>query len=508
MTFYSRQGVYQIVFLLIFVALNTILYVSAEKQSNPEYDTDSPTYLNAADGQRYWGVSLNLVENGTFSIPGSDQVPLEHGPIPALIFYVPIKLAGLNNATVFIVVIQCAMLFAIGLLARPLANPYPVNKDLLQGLLIFNPNLIGLAHHAQSDLIFAFIFSCTLYFLSRCIERPNFARKIDYCMIGFLCGCLLLTRPASVPYVFVLPFLLLLSMFVRRRTKNIDWALILRYLGLGAIITGIIIAPWMARNHVINSSTFLENRQASRTCLDSYDLLLYAKTGKDFDQRASLSCKVVSSYFKSVGRPDCYRGLLGYCDDASITINQITPLTETINSADGTSCKSLQLKACMSAILDEKFTTIAKAYFSGWSALMIGGSTSNIATYLGFHPPSYQRKNYYSTPTIAELSSYVLIMIRENLSYFLFFFTFTGFALISRLIGIVGLISVIRSKSSYPYTLFYCLSITCFLFTYMFVGLSRYRAPLEPMLMLFAAAGIGQCISIVKQYTRKNKLRN
>ena len=74
--------------------------------------------------------------------------------------------------------------------------------------------------------------------------------------------------------------------------------------------------------------------------------------------------------------------------------------------------------------------------------------------------------------------------------------------------GIVGLISVIRSKSSHPYTLFYCLTIFCFLLTYMFVGISRYRAPLEPMLMLFAAAGIGQCISIVKQYTRKKKLRN
>ena len=499
--------------------LNTFLYIFAEKQSNSEYDTNSPTYLNTADGQRYWGVSLNLVENGTFSIPGSDQVSLQHGPIPALIFYAPIKLVGLNNAAVLIVAIQCAMLFTIGCLARSLATPYSANKNLLQGLIIFNPNLIGLAHHAQSDLIFAFIFSLVLYFISRCIERPDISRKFDYCMIGLFCGCLVLTRAAAMPYVLVLPFLLLLSIFLRRNTKDIDWVQILRRLALGVVITGLTIAPWYVRNYVVYDSLLLEREQTLKTCLDNYDVLLYVKYRKGFDERALLSREAISSYLESVSRPDCHTKPIdnsNYISNTTIdnsnyisnTISHNGPLSETMKSASRTSCTSLRTKACLSAILNEGFPTIAKAYLSGWGTLMISGSTSNIASYLGFHPPNYQRNIYYSVLSFTELSSHLHIMIKQNYSYFLFFFACTGFAVVSRLAGIPGLVTVIRSKSFLPYTLFYCLTIFCFLLTYMFVGISRYRAPLEPLLMLFAAVGITQCRTIVKQYSRKKKLRN
>ena len=192
----------QILFLFVFVAFNAFLYFL----SVPVYEKGemlSPTYKYAADGQRYWGAAVNLAERGEFVIrtagpkiyysyqekkPPTADLPLAKaanisrqartvreepltraGPLPALVFSIPMKLVGFERAAVVIVSLQCALLFATGLLARSLAGPFRSNGNLVQGLLIFNPNLISLAHHAQSEIIFVFLFTSILWFCSKYI---------------------------------------------------------------------------------------------------------------------------------------------------------------------------------------------------------------------------------------------------------------------------------------------------------------------------------------------------
>ena len=136
----------QITFLATFVFANFILYLNAEFVTTDE-EVLHPTYAGAADGQRYWGVARNLVERGTFEYEhklGAYSQLVRGGPLPALLFAVPIKLIGFEAAPMLIVVIQCVLLYAIGLLSRYLAGllPIKVNKNLLQGLVIFNAPVI------------------------------------------------------------------------------------------------------------------------------------------------------------------------------------------------------------------------------------------------------------------------------------------------------------------------------------------------------------------------------
>ena len=167
----ARQIWVQALFLVGFVVINSIVFLASESNvvNGQSYH---PTFWNASDSQRYWSVAINLVEKGSFTMSTAGDEPLKRaGPLPALVFAVPIALAGFKESAVWIIIIQCGMLFGAGLLGRTLGVPYGANKNILQGVLIFNPNLISLAHHAQSDFIFMFL--CILFLFLMVVTRSS-----------------------------------------------------------------------------------------------------------------------------------------------------------------------------------------------------------------------------------------------------------------------------------------------------------------------------------------------
>ena len=115
-------------------------------------------------GGAYGGTAINLAEKGEFSISTASDEPLSRaGPLPALVFSLPIMLVGFDKAPVLIVGFQCALLLIMGWLAGQITPGKQETKDLAQLLVMFNPNLVGLAHHAQSDLMFSFFLAVMLF---------------------------------------------------------------------------------------------------------------------------------------------------------------------------------------------------------------------------------------------------------------------------------------------------------------------------------------------------------
>ena len=119
----------QLLFIFLFVVINTTLFVnSVDSTPYPDGPYLNATYHSAADGQRYWGVALNLIEKGEFSIPqlwdSRPDTPLARsGPLSPLIFALFIKLSGFDNAPLFIVIFQCGLLYVMSHLGRRLAVP-------------------------------------------------------------------------------------------------------------------------------------------------------------------------------------------------------------------------------------------------------------------------------------------------------------------------------------------------------------------------------------------------
>ena len=138
----------QVVLIALFTLANIILFLaSTDARPYPGGPLLNATYHAAADGQRYWNVAINLAEKQTFTVaPLWDSRPelplIRSGPLPALVFAVPIKLVGFENAPIFIVSFQCFLLYMTSFFSRGLTSPFAVNKTFLQCLVLFNPNLI------------------------------------------------------------------------------------------------------------------------------------------------------------------------------------------------------------------------------------------------------------------------------------------------------------------------------------------------------------------------------
>ena len=124
------------------------------------------------------GRRKTLIDDGTFRYayePG-DLRPLKRGgPIPPIVFAGLMSLSSFEEAPLLIICFQALLLFATSLLSRTLAAPFSISKNLVQGLVLFNPSLIGLVHHAQSEILFLFFFTSVLFFSIRLLtdSQPN-----------------------------------------------------------------------------------------------------------------------------------------------------------------------------------------------------------------------------------------------------------------------------------------------------------------------------------------------
>ena len=182
----ARRRSFTVSVLAAFVLLNGLLFsLSVEKMEDGQMY--SATYWNASDGQRYWGTAINLAEKGEFSIATANDEPLSRaGPLPALLFSLPIKWAGFEAAPVWIVSLQCALLAIMGWLAGEMTPGRRETKTLAQLLVMFNPNLVGLAHHAQSDLIFGFFLAVMIFAAVRMIAQER--NKVMPMFLLWTCG--------------------------------------------------------------------------------------------------------------------------------------------------------------------------------------------------------------------------------------------------------------------------------------------------------------------------------
>ena len=77
-----------------------------------------------------------------------------------------------------------------------------------------------------------------------------------------------------------------------------------------------------------------------------------------------------------------------------------------------------------------------------------------------------------------------------NLPYLLILIVTMLFSLTTRVIGIFGLYYLIKNRTWMPYGFFLIGILLLFTAAYLYLGQSRFRVPLEPILMLFTVFGI------------------
>jgi hypothetical protein len=448
----------QLVLLAVFVVVNIVLF-SLATYHTVDGKTLSVTFTHADDGQNYWGVATALADFGSFLIPQADFAPLaKAGPLTPLVFAFFIKLAGLQSAAPFIIAFQCSLLFCMGLFARNMAQEFGAPPYLVQGLVIFNPNLVGLAHYAQSDILFSFLFTSFCWIVScKLLQRSHIDRKW-FLLLGLALGMMMLTRDVGKVFTLLIVPTMFLFLYFQHRIPRLDLRVISLSLLLTSATAAAIYSPWVARNYTVSGEA---TAMASEGHLrDNYGILISRREGISHDQ---------------VNR------------QAWSDHSRLSPVE------NGGGCRESQpfVFCFVEAVFEEDISNIAVSILSAWAGTFFTGGATRLAAYLGVSGGLQAfYTGYDSYIAINEYPRFLSILWHsEHKEYIILTLLAATFALLSRVAGLIGLLLLLRTTPHLPKLLFFLICISYLLAMYMFFGVSRYRAPFEPILMFFAAVG-------------------
>ncbi len=82
-----------------------------------------------------------------------------------------------------------------------------------------------------------------------------------------------------------------------------------------------------------------------------------------------------------------------------------------------------------------------------------------------------------------------VVKLVKDMNYSYFFIFTTVFSVLSRIIGIFGIFYLFKKKEWRPYGVLTIEIISIFTASYLYLGQSRFRVPLEPILMLLVVIG-------------------
>jgi len=168
----------------------------------------------------------------------------------------------------------------------------------------------------------------------------------------------------------------------------------------------------------------------------------------------------------------------------------------------GSGCEKAVRNAYMNLILSAPKTILAKAGTAAIAKTLLSGGTSTITKYLGLHPTE-GNYNIQEQLNWESLKEFLAKMHQQIPSYLLLFLLITAFPLATRGLGLIGIIRAISTPASHGHLIFHTLMIILLITMYGLQGWSRFRVPMEPILMIFAAIALSKLESPAKKLAIK-----
>ena len=440
--------------IFLFSLINIVLYI---------FSVEGATFAEGADATQYYNPAISLIESGSFN---SITEPFTFGtPLYSILLVFPISIFGIDQASLMIVIIQCFMLYLTGIIARKFSIIFLKKESfLLHSIIIFNPNSLITAHLVQSETLFTLLLAISVYFLFKLIERNEF--KYIY-FLGISLAFLTLTRPAGLYFIYFIPIAYLISTIVR--DKSFIWPNIRKSLTkifVLVLISSLLIAPWYARNYSLFGEAFLSSNSGAYLKDQYVHLLRVGNYWDNDDAMKKIQSEMQIDFMENDVSESCLR-------------------EETYRDW---SCNRHLSRVMISGIANEPLSSHINALFYSWTNLYLAGGASNIRNYLGISGKnkivSFDQGKYGGLDGIISL-------IREiDFSYLFIFIFATSFSITSRLLGLIGIYSLRKDRGVWPYLIVLLGIIILLTGMYLYLGQSRFRVPMEPLLMLFSVIGI------------------
>ena len=417
-------------------------------------------YVHGGDAALYAGPAMALWRDGVLSTSLSDPTPLSFAPPLYPVFLAPL-LGPLpfDVALAVVVCLQTAMLWLTGVAARNLlpqdtAGP----RDLLQALVAFNPNALFTAHLLQAETLFALLATLAMATIVEWMRAPS-ARVASW--VGLLVGLSALARPVGLFAVPLLPLLLpVLALLAapgwRRLRALVPHAM------LAAAVATALVAPWFARNAAVFGQPFFTTN-AGFYLSDQYVELLQVSTGMPGTEASALRYERIAAASRASGNED-------------------------LEALPAPARSALTAAAVVPLLFEQPASAWGRALARSWANLFAGGGASNAKNLLGLEgsgaaellsshrwdgPVAFARQ-FFSQPGTA----YLLLVVAT-----------AAFAVLARLAGVIGIARMLLARE-YAMAALLVGEVAFFTASYVFLGQSRFRVPIEPALMALAAWAI------------------
>ena len=455
----------ELILLFVFIVVNLVLYLFS-------FDSYAPLAAGADAGQ-YLRPARSLVDYGEFTMnpPGwtpemGESRPFTFGtPLYSILLAIPYFLFGQNEFFyAAVIIIQCSLLYFTGWLSRLLLPFFNSSRNILiHSLVIFNPNSLTTAHLIQSETLFAVFVVIALLYIFKYIKYGSISCLV---IAGISAGLLTLTRPAGLYFVYMIPIILIaIALFrsIQNRGENkINQPISISSFSfvIPILVAFLIMSPWYARNYINNNEVFLTT-ESGIYLKDNYQTLVQRGRGLTEKEAFEISDNQQLEYFKQNGiSADC--------------------LTDERNP----NCGEHVFDAVLIGILNEPIASHARALFYSWGVLYFSGGASNFRNYIGLEGNSlivdFHREKFQG------LESVIRLIKRMEVGYLLIFIVFTGFAVIARFTALIGIIGLVRNSDNIVYLIAIIGTLLIFTAMYLYLGQSRFRVPIAPILMLLS----------------------
>jgi 4-amino-4-deoxy-L-arabinose transferase-like glycosyltransferase len=446
-----RSGLIAIV--ALYLLTNIVIWIFANPGARLE---------EAADAGSWYRPALALMAHGGFvDLNDPTRIDTYRPPLYPLFEAAAMTVAGGPNPGA-VAIAQIVLLLLVGLLFRDVVRDWmPGWENLGMALLVFNPNVLSSAQFVQSEILFLAFTTLTFWGATKYARGGREWRYALLTGLGVALACL--TRPTAQFLLFALPILFPLLAAIRHRVKlHIALAQ-----GIAALtLAFIVLAPWV-----------------SLVAAQGHGLALSDSAGKYryvWDQVVMIEAQT--------------KGLSYH--DAEARLSEPGGAQHDFIEKQGAAWETLPTPERNKALAGEGMTILlsyptldfAKALYRSVAQFFFAGGAGNWHNLFGIGAESLSEA--WFTNAQDDLWN-LLKRLFEGvpLTGLIFSAIAIGFAILTRVIGLIGLISFFN-RDRLGLLLVISGFVSYFALIHVFVGNSRYRVSVEPMLMLLFLSGL------------------
>lgn len=445
----ARRRVARWLIPVAFVSFNAFLLIAAVPGGH--FETDSGNFYNAARG---------LLEFGDFVNPVDPQELIRRPPGYPLLLAAGLLVGG-GDATLPIIFLQILALFATGLVTGRIVEDWlPGYGILAVTLVVLNPNAISLAQTLMPATFYALALVGATWALLAFARRPNFGSAF---WSGLALGVAIMFRGDPRFLILVLPIGLPLAAFLAGSRTRVAYNVAAGF--LASLVAIAVVTPWFVHAGIAD-------RKIGNSLIESSGKTFLAFNLGILEKRLDPSLTPAEAVIVALER-----GL----DDPALRRGADESFKSFIARSDVT-------RRFFQLFSNYPINVIAKAAAASQVNLFVSGGASNIRRILGISG-DISHELYVEEGYGNRLSAWLAWASTSSFESLAFSVVMIGFAAAMRCLGLLGLF-VLVARRNWPLLLIVVTVILYSVLLAIFNGLSRYRVPIEPALMILGVFGI------------------